>query len=516
MKPESHREGLPAALWSSRYTTTVPVGETQIFIIHGYTGAMDVVSRNIGNLLSGGEELSQALRSVPLDVIERLLMRGYLVSMAPDEEHRYFQTIATGMHNVASRRAVNSFWVIPTYRCNLRCGYCFQDHALHRNVDEHGVMNEETIDLLFLALDSLGGAMPLKSRTTPRYITLFGGEPLMEPTFGPVRRLARIARDKGYKIGAISNGLDLDRFKSLLGPDQIRWLQITVDGLHQSHDRRRPLPCGGPNFEKVCENISTALECGVSVVVRTNVDSALADNLHEMQAFFEQSGWTASNKFRWCTVPVESHVNKAVRSKAISPFVIYQLAEQQGLSRASLPYKNGVVSSLLGLRETPLSKFIQTSACGSHTGMFFFDSHHNVYACSEQAGIPEKAVGTFGPDGLHLKVDKVQPWLQRHVGSVPECSQCSYALFCGGGCANAALQSNGTMLSPRCFSFQQVFQQAALQVFNTLRESDGVSSLQSDGYSVVSYSSDDSVRSGLDAMEYVLTYERDLSALSEA
>jgi MoaA/NifB/PqqE/SkfB family radical SAM enzyme len=56
------------------------------------------------------------------------------------------------------------------------------------------------------------------------------------------------------------------------GPAGIARLQITLDGPPREHDKRRVYADGAGSYERIAANIAMALELGVAVSVRLNVD----------------------------------------------------------------------------------------------------------------------------------------------------------------------------------------------------------------------------------------------------
>src|SRR6185295_8716230 len=132
-------------LRTSSYTIYVdlPGNSQEMLLVHGYTGAYDKVSRRVATYVR-----SLAARRPPkplygdwspepkiegevptpsdqtLDVLKR---RGYLTEMSFAEEENFFEKLVGTFHQ-RSTTWQPSYMVMPTYNCNLRCSYCFQDH----------------------------------------------------------------------------------------------------------------------------------------------------------------------------------------------------------------------------------------------------------------------------------------------------------------------------------------------------------------------------------------------------
>ncbi len=97
---------------------------------------------------------------------------------------------------------------------------------------------------------------------------------------------------KGYCLGAVTNGYDLDCFTHLLGPTRINnFLQITVKVLREIHDKRRIVRAGAKSnaslrgrpsgsFDAIMHNIDRcAAGAHVDIQLRINVNNANFDEI---------------------------------------------------------------------------------------------------------------------------------------------------------------------------------------------------------------------------------------------
>src|SRR5205807_2835937 len=94
---------------------------------------------------------------VPGDEITRHLeRRGFLTTLTPDEELARFESIVD-LLAAKSRQNQPVFIVMPTYGCNLRCGYCFQDHMRSDPRYAHllQVMRPDMFDRILNAMDEI-------------------------------------------------------------------------------------------------------------------------------------------------------------------------------------------------------------------------------------------------------------------------------------------------------------------------------------------------------------------------
>jgi uncharacterized protein len=78
-----------------------------------------------------------------------------------------------------------------------------------------------------------------------------------------------------------------------------------------------------------------------------------------------------------------------------------------------------------------------------------------IYACPESAGNKECRIGTFDTK-MELSQEQIQKWQGRDVLRIPKCRNCKVALFCGGGCAMAAININNNIDDPVCNNAEEL------------------------------------------------------------
>jgi len=161
---------------------------------------------------------------------------------------------------------VQSLIILPTERCNFRCSYCYEDHAIGR-------MSESTIGAVERFLERR-----VASVGTLR-LSWFGGEPLLHPAI--LLRLASHAKslceERGAKLlrGEVTtNGylLSLPLAERLAAVNQCQF-QISLDGWGSQHDCTRHLQGGRGTFERIWSNLLAlrASELDLAVLVRVHL-----------------------------------------------------------------------------------------------------------------------------------------------------------------------------------------------------------------------------------------------------
>lgn len=163
--------------------------------------------------------------------------------------------------------------IIPTFNCNFRCNYCFEDHTNHSMSDE----TEAKIIRFFER--NIRDYRSIK-------ITWFGGEPLIEVSriLRMMERINLICKKNNVPIIAemITNGYFLDKpTLDALISQKILFYEVTLDGWEHEHDELRPLANGDGTFSQILRNlidIQVNTRKRFKIVIRTNLCKSNAAN----------------------------------------------------------------------------------------------------------------------------------------------------------------------------------------------------------------------------------------------
>ena len=494
-KPEQSETGKPEvrSLRTSSYIVYVdlPGNEREMLLVHGYTGAFDRVSKRIATFVRAKEDrrapkplygdwtpdpVIESVPEIPDAYIQVLLKRGYLTYLTRAEELERFTLIADTLH---ARPTQPGYILMPTYDCNLRCFYCFQDH-MRTNPSLAYLLKRMThpmVDRIFDAMpqiEALHGIEPENSYVRP--ITLFGGEPLLRENTDLIRYILDRAQASGTKtVNAISNATDLDAYQDMLGPAGIDHVQITLDGVPDEHDRRRVYPDGRGSFTRIAENITMALSLGTRINIRLNIDRNNVRQLPQLAQLFVERGWTDNPGFLAYTAPIHPSNDKTERAATFSSWELDQAlddlrADYPAMEMISRPDDRlrGHVRSIF---DTGGSLGSQPTFCGAHGGMYVIDRFGDLYACWERTGNEKIRIGHIKPDAtVEMNAVNNNLWRSRTVTSNPVCKQCRYALFCGGGCAVLAEGRRGRIDRNFCDGFGFRFRAMVAEAYGEYRD----------------------------------------------
>ncbi|MBS3908708.1 MAG: radical SAM protein [Actinobacteria bacterium] len=428
----------------SKRVLSYRISEESILLINTLTGALDVVSPDIYH------ELSKLDTSGHLTIDdftrERLKRRGYIFDSI-ENEAQWIQRIKDAHTKTAKRL---TFVVCPTYKCNLRCTYCFEGDLTN---DSRNSMGIEDVEMIFSAIDKLSDEYKERRRT----IELFGGEPLLPANKKIIGLLFKEAQKRSIPVSIVTNGVFVTDYADILERynDIVGSVQVTIDGPRDIHDLRRKSGSGKGSFDKIRTAIDRLLELRIKVHARTNVDVQNIGHLHELLSFFTAKGWVDSPQFVCNLAPVEDHgCTRAYEFYMPQNLLVAKFYEefkehpemakvfQLNLFR-TLRHINSVLS-----KSRPVLPLLHYCEANNFEHVVFGPDGY-VYACTESMGDRKKAVGEFRPQ-LKLYEDAVKMWGGRNVFRMKKCRECDIALLCGGGCAYSALVVNGDINEPVC------------------------------------------------------------------
>ncbi|MHB8140754.1 MAG: radical SAM protein [Vulcanimicrobiaceae bacterium] len=405
-----------------------------------------------------------------------LVKRGYLTEKPRDDEVTFFTSIVSRLHETR-RRAAPHFVIMPTYDCNLRCHYCFQDH-MRTDPRFHGLlrtMSRDMADRIMAAFPFIEPEYHTYNTTGPlqRQFTFFGGEPLLASSRPIVEYIMRSQqRQCSASFSAITNGTELEAYEDLLGPENLSKLQITIDGPEATHDQRRVYPDRTGSFSGISQNVYLALHKGANLQIRVNVDRNSFDSLIELADMFIDKGWADDPNFHAYLAPIQDY--SGLKNAGTRPdfFNYWELSEMLRKLHEREP-KTRVFARVDGsLRDRVRAVFksqgpieARTAFCGAHVSMYLFDAFGDIYACWDRTGDRNLRIGTVNEDGTVTINGFGESWRSRSVVSNATCRQCRYALHCGGGCAVLAELSSGTMFSNFCSAFGKRFRTAIAEAY---------------------------------------------------
>lgn len=322
---------------------------------------------------------------------------------------------------------------VPTYSCNLRCIYCFEECSNYNKIRQ-----EDINQIIEFVKNQLRSNCHYKKMS----LVLFGGEPLLctDECIMLCDALLSISHELGVELNTkISTNAVLvtsQVVQNLFAPSNMR-IQITMDGCKQYHDKRRIYRNGTGTYDKILQSIKLINEFGLkdNIDLRINVDKNNIDSLEEVFAdVYDKVGYIYVGLLR------AAGNNKERLSDCISDndYILKYRPQLEPLFR-----KYG--------KQLHYGAFGKKHACALNSGnSFIFDCNLDVYKCDNLIGQPKYSVGKI-VDGLLKKSPEYfnqRTWSPFHF---EKCRKCNRLPVCTASCAYLCLSKNGSMNNPICF-----------------------------------------------------------------
>jgi uncharacterized protein len=398
----------------------------------------------IANLLSGHADVLEAAEADPLlrgelPADPELFDKGYVVE--PEAEEARFRRAYLDHLDARESDEIQLFYV-PSYACNFDCSYCYQ----RSYATPAPKRQDEVLSAFFAWVDR-------QFAGRKKYITLFGGEPLLpsESSARVVDQMIEATAARGLDLAVVTNGYHLARYVEVLARGRVREIQVTLDGPREVHDGRRHLTSGKPTFDAIVEGIDAALARGMAVNLRSVLDRDNLQALVSLARFVIERGWTQEPGFKsQLGRNYELHECQVGRDRLYTRLELYQ--EFYLLARKHpelLAYHRPAFSVARGLfdsGELPVALF---DACPATKTEWAFDYTGHIYSCTATVGKVDESLGTFHPE-LRLDEERVRDWQTRDVLAIEQCRSCSLQLACGGGCGAVAKNRTGAIAAPDC------------------------------------------------------------------
>ena len=401
----------------------------EYFIINLLTGNADVLDPE------SAASFMEGTISDPAPYIDK----GYL--MEEEDENRLYREKYLDFLDEYEESDLQIFF-IPNYSCNFSCSYCYQESYLSGSEK----LNKEVTDAFFKYVDD-------NFSDRKKYITIFGGEPLLPGKEHENKILSLLdgAESRGLGVAVVTNGYTLESYADIFKGRNIREIQVTLDGTEEVHNRRRPLKNGEGTFEMIVKGIDKTLSEGFSVNLRVVVDRENIENLPALAKFAIDRGWTSNPLFKTqLGRNYELHTCQKKENILFSRLGMYEelydmIKKHPEIIEFHKPAFS-VAKYLSDSGELPLPLYDSCPGCRNE---WAFDYRGNIYSCTATVGKAGEELGTFYPS-VTKKDEIIAEWENRDVTSIPECRDCSMQLACGGGCASVAKNRTGKLCSPDC------------------------------------------------------------------
>ena len=203
---------------------------------------------------------------------DEFIKEHFFVPESFDEEKLSRDMMSLAKQFNKKEAATQSFTVLTTTDCNARCYYCYEMGRRRLHMSEQ------------IAHDT-ASYIARKSKGKEVSLCWFGGEPLYNRR--AIEIITEDLRQNGIEFHSrmISNGYYLDESTCKTAREKwnLKKVQITLDGTKDVYQKSKAYIERDPNaFDRVLNNMDHALENGIHVAVRLNIDCSNAENMKEL------------------------------------------------------------------------------------------------------------------------------------------------------------------------------------------------------------------------------------------
>lgn len=395
--------------------------DDRFYIYNSLSNALIEIEKNIFTILLTHKKEHSLLNKEDLncDELYQILKEKHIITENDQDEFLFYKSI------IQEGRSQNimSLTIAPTMDCNYSCSYCFEEC-------KHNVyMSKNVINSIIFFLEKCKDIKNI-------HITWFGGEPLMG--INKIKLLySKMIQipDKTYSFSMITNGflitMDIIDF---LKEMKLQHLQITLDGLKESHNKVKFTKTCNDTFTKTIENIDllAASAPQIKVVIRVNMNKENDTEFAELYKFITE---------RYKKNPQIGIYPAFVTASSSEPTINSMLFTRLDKSRflQDLYYDKGIMTYPC---KYPDMSFIECSTRNKR--VLTIDPEGYIYKCWEVIGDRKYAIGRLNVDGLIEITNRTV--LNRYLhGADPLedriCSKCSYLPICLGGCPHKRIEN---------------------------------------------------------------------------
>jgi uncharacterized protein len=308
--------------------------------------------------------------------------------------------------------------IAPTMDCNFSCPYCFE-------TKEKGIMSNQLIKNLIDWIVKYKNIEQIK-------ITWFGGEPLLAPQI--INKITQgIKNSSSVDIHAdiITNGYYLTEENiQLLELCNVEFIQLSIDGLYDTHNSKRFTKTDKNTFDTILKNIDTfhRLRPNIKMTIRVSVDKDNMTEYPHIHQFFMERYMGNENIMIIPAFIIET-TKSCMKSCIIDELEKYKFYEQFTLLTGSRYFTY------------PYNPISECAIRNNNT--WAIDAQGGLYKCWEILGNKAYRVGKLKKQGVEItNITMINRYL---YGADPfeddDCKKCFSLPICGGGCPHRRIEN---------------------------------------------------------------------------
>lgn len=417
--------------------------EDEYILINLLNGLSDILSEEDLNLIKHWKELEniQLENEYEIELYEELIQRKYIMKNLEEEiKYKELQLEVLRKNYEKRKSNIKDLGIVLTYDCNFGCSYCFESNVNNHDKD---ILTDEMIDRaeeLFPNIET---------------ILLYGGEPLLEQNIEIIRYIIKKYPDKEYRI--ITNGYGIDKYIDILQKIKVKWLQVTLDGVKETHDKSRFLKDNRlGTYDKLISNIDLAIKNNIRIKIRMNISKANYQECLELRENLKKE--YPDNKL--LIFELQPIFQLDDESKNFLEPILYSVDEYSDNTINNM--SSNLHRSLIDGKPIGLKYY----SCPAETSARLIDNRGDIYSCLVSVGNRDSRVGTYYPEFKYFE----KSLINRNITTIEQCKSCKFALLCGGGCGNSKNINNEGFIGECSFFSRKLMQYSNALGYETTEE----------------------------------------------
>lgn len=427
----------------SIYNTRVYDGQ-DLILYNSFTGAK-VKTTDKGRIaLINGLLAQKEIEDDGSSLLKSLALHGLVVRQHEDERKK---AQLLKMETIMNKNIYLT--IMPTEQCNFRCRYCYENFKL-------GKMDKKTQNgIIHFIRKNI-------HHYTSVHISWFGGEPLLafdviEYISHHVAAICKCAK-RPFTANITTNGylLNLEVYKKLQQYNVVS-IQITMDGLQETHDAQRVLANGKPTYTTILNNLLAIKQqtksAAQKIIIRTNVSREVYEQLDDYMDFYHNA-FGDDKRFRYLIRPVGDWGGDAVHCMEKS------LMDKKAFS---LVYDKIAAKNTLNLSFYEQQLMPGGNICYANMrNSFIIRADGRINKCSCLLDIEDNQLGILSEYGtMDIDMNKHARWI--YSKDTPHCTQCSFYV----ACLNANCPAKNLTPNKYCScSYEKIYLPETLSMLN--------------------------------------------------
>ncbi|RLI82038.1 MAG: hypothetical protein DRP01_10325 [Archaeoglobales archaeon] len=414
-------------LRKSRFNFFIPLANNYYILYNTFSGAIALIDKEVKNCIEK-EDFSK----IPPAMLNYLQKQEFIIPSSLDEIKRYQYYFFKNAFSIESI----SYTILTTYDCNFACIYCYERlRKMTSPVYMDLSIAKQAVEYIKRGAKS--------SNCKKIHIVLYGGEPLLNlnPAMYILENTRRFCLKNDIELitNLITNGslMTKEVINKLLNYN-LRGVQVTVDGIREIHDKRRPFKNGRGSFDIIMKNIIDTIDLlpPKTIVIRSNIDKTNYKDYPMLLDYLADLG--LKDKIRIDISPLSG----------IPADISCPITMLKGKELAGIIFELWKVAMEKGF-EFWWEPSIMVCAA-KQVAAEAIDPKGNVYKCWGLIADERFCV-------RNIREDKYRPIFYEYITanmSLPrKCKECNILPFCGGGCLHESHIRTGKPFSITCADF---------------------------------------------------------------